>query len=213
MTRPLLLLLIALTTGACAADDEGVPPDRRLSLRERLATPQSFQLDHHTGTVAFDAALDRGAYVDKATVELALTGGELVAFVDPDGVLELEELDIRVADATYGGIHLTDIHLLVTEPGVRLATEWQEAGDVVHGTVDADWTLRWAIANDAGRVYPLGDQRLRDLSLWLMIFDDGHHYRFELAAWKAGVVWTWADLVEFSDPLLLGDGAWDVVVE
>ncbi len=218
MKRPLLALTLALAAAGCA-EGEIEPVDQPSVARILLSRPQHFALDPDGGVVRFYASLDRGDHVEYGRVVLDLTAGEMILEADPDGVLVLGELELEVADASYGvgnplgpDLHLTDIRIRVAEPAVRLATEWASGGRVGYGGITADWILSWAI-DSHGRIYPLGDQRLPGITFWVVAYGDASDLRFDIAGWNGGTVWSWADIIEFEDMYMMGSGTWAPIVE
>jgi len=219
MKRPLLALTLALAVAGCTDDDDLPPPGGPSVARILLSRPQHFALDPGGGVVRFYASLDRGDHVEYGRVVLDLTAGEMTLEADPDGVLVVGELELEVADASYGvgnplvpDVHLTDIRIRVAEPAVRLATEWESGGRVGYGGITADWILSWSI-DSHGQVYPLGDQRLADLTFWVTAYGDASDLRFDLAGWNGGTVWSWADIIVFEDLYMMGSGSWAPIVD
>ena len=172
MRKLIPVLALAAAIPACTFDGSGSDP--RDPLRENL-THRAFLDLGASSRIGVTATGPDGQLMPE--VAPAVTGGRAVLRATPDGVVIVEDLDVRLADVTVpcanGGrpVHLTDLAL-------RLGTQvdadgnWSADGMSVAGDGTGDLLLDWSWVLDDGTIYPLATEKLSRAPFSLHIAQD-----------------------------------------
>lgn len=196
MRRALLLALVACTT----TSPSDPPDDAPASMHARLASaPARLWIPPRDLAGAITAERrDRDAW-SGATVDLAITNGELVLAADGDDVLvdDLQLVLAPIALPVFGAhAELTDLRVELATP-TRAPAQWTD-DDTATFTAPLALSLHWALALD-GSTSPLGAPDLPPLPVDVALHGDGSTIEAELRLHAPGELWSWAGLVRLRE--------------
>lgn len=200
------ILVLAPVFAACAAGDSTDDDPR-----DTLASPQRATLAAGESKTTVHASIRRPDGVHGGEADLLVASGQLVVHVErePDGhdQLVLDELRVAYQDVVlppayfHDGQVLTGIEVRLERP-LAMAARVTARG-VVWGNATADLRLDWDLRVD-GQPYGLAPQSLEGLDLELIVSAQDGALRADLAVFRDGLMWTWADdVITLADATLI----------
>jgi hypothetical protein len=200
--------------GACADTVEDNTPDTLSpTARDHLGQRATFELLPNDSLVYMQVHVDRGAGgVVDGEAPLSIAGGVVTAAVAPDGTLSVSDLHVDFHDVVIlpedfppRGIHLTNITLRLEQETTCQHTEWTTDDNSCFAELPAQLVLDWALSVN-GNEYDLGSQQLRTLDTSVAIYKTDTDYQIDIMGQVPGVLWSWADIIEFSDLTMVVHG-------
>lgn len=198
-------LLLLLVSAACNSEMTAAPGEpTATTVRERLTAGETRLLlagDDSGGTLTAYRRIGGGDW-EAGVADLAVDQGELVLAADGDGAVTIERFSLTLAPITIpAGVFgheavLTDVRAVLAGPA--LATTAWTSDDAAHATAELDLAFSWALRVD-GNTTPLGAPDFPPIAVELDLGGAGGAVHATVHAAKAGVVWSWADLVRLED--------------
>lgn len=195
--------LVGCASGLSPSDSD---LDDAASVRERLErAPTRLLVAREASAGSLMAERRASGGWSGAVVDLAVTSGELIAEATAREVtlsaFSLALDDIAVPASVFGtAATLTDVRVTLAAPVTAPAT-WTGDDDVEVATSLA-LDLSWSISVDGGAI-GLGAPHLPALPVELSLSGAGGSVHAELRALAPGAVWSWANLVRFTDLTLV----------
>lgn len=200
------LPVLASVLAACAAGEGAVDDPRDL-----LASPQRASVAASESKTNVHASIRRPDGIHGGDASLLVKEGQAVVRVDRgpdrDDRLVLEELRVAYQDVVLppayfdGGQVLTGIEVRLERPlEMRARTS---AGGAVWGVGTTELRLDWDLRVD-GEAHGLAPQTLAGLDVELIVSAPDGALRADLAVFRDGLMWTWAeDVITLSDAVLI----------
>lgn len=178
------------------------------SARERMAGRQSFALAATApeGGSFVSGQLSGALAGEPQLVALPVVGGRVTTRTDADGLVQLEQLEIELADVVLSeaqfpphGLWLSGMRLRAARPAEAPVT-WSDDDQHAVASVEVDLVLDWGVVVDDGELHPLASQTARGVRFELEVAASGPGgLSLSAGAFADGVVWRWSSLVELAD--------------
>ncbi len=203
---PVLASVVTSGLVACASSEGGVDDPRDL-----LASPQRASIAASESKTNVHASIRRPDGIHGGDASLLVKEGHAVVRMDRgpdrDDRLVLEELRVAYQDVVLPPAYFHDDQVL-TGIEVRLERPLEmparaSASGVVWSSGTADLRLDWDLRVDGER-YGLAPQTLAGLDVELIVSTPDGALRVDLAVFRDGLMWTWAeDVITLSDAVLV----------
>ncbi len=196
------LALSVFAVGCASGTSTGGGPDGYASVRDRLAdgpTSMSVASEGSTGSLTARRWTSEG-WVEGDTA-VTIEGGDVVAKVDANGALTIDELTARVApidipeEVFKKPAQLVDVRFALMAPA-KADMQWSSDDDAT-ATLTLALDFDWAIAVNGGTT-PLGTQRLPPVMVDVTLTGASDHVDASLSLHAAGELWSWAGLLEMT---------------
>jgi len=209
-TLPSLTLIAGLLLGCSGGDD--APPEA-MTLRDRLQTELSVNLENDPDGVTVHSVVDLGTTQNELDVLFGVSGGTMSLHTDAAGQILLTEVDADLSDIAISptafppdGLTITDIHAMLEDPVVGPG-DWSIDDQRVIAAVTGNLLVDWAVVQDTGEALPLVQQRVEGVEFAIDAQqDDIGAITVAVVATRAGDFFTWSDLVTLSELSVLLHG-------
>lgn len=199
-------LAVAACTGAPAdyAGSDALGP----SVRQRMEGRQQFAVAATApdGGSFVSAQIGGALAGDPRLVALPVVGGVVTTRGDGDGRVQLEQLEIELADVVLDeqqfppqGLWLSGLRLRAAHP-TSGEVAWSDGDQVGALRAEVDLVFDWGVVLADGELHPLATQTVRGVIFEIDIGRTGPvGIALSMGALADGVVWRWSSLVEVSD--------------
>ncbi len=201
--RLFLLGCVSLPLLSCAdlPDEEAQegPLDLTTTVLGRVQRGQDVFLLPSSSSLKVDLLWGLPSDRHESSIELTLEIGKAALAATQDGSLEIQDLDLQIADVkidnqSLAPMFLTDLRLHQTEAVMSLQTEWNEDFQMGISWATVPLALDWSIQTPQGELFPLGSQVFHvPLFVALEQGEDGIFVQMILN--QEGPLWKWGGLL------------------